>query len=137
MTLTDNSIGDFDFLALIGNPVPPVERVSIDQRPAIDGTTITRDGNRGAPFSMMSRADALNYGAAIQRFQEYVQSCGGKPVTLIQGGVSSDARGFKVVVLSVQRLRAASLSRSIGGAYGGAILECRWDLIAIANGAGN
>ena len=56
MTLTDNSIGDFDFLALTGNPVPPVETVSIDQRPAIDGTRITRDGNRGTPFTMMSRA---------------------------------------------------------------------------------
>jgi hypothetical protein len=157
MALTDNKIGDFDFLALIGNPLPPVEAVSIDQRPAVAGTSVTRgaplrdefgdvqidnQGNpirakQGQPFVMMSRADAANYAAAIQLFDLYVQSCGANPVTMLQGGVSSDSRGFKVVVFSVQRLRAVSVSRSVGGVYGGAILECRWDLIAIANGAGN
>ena len=33
-------------------------------------------------------------GPAVQLFDEYVQSCGGNPLSLVQGGVSSDFRGF-------------------------------------------
>jgi len=151
-------------VTVLGLAAAPVEPVVLDQRPAIDGTTITRgarlhdengdpiidnQGNpvrskQGQPFTMMSRADAANYYGAIALYHQYVQLVGpgaalpgGRHVAvydLVQGGVSMASRGFQVAVLSVEMLRAARLSRSIGYLNGGgAILECRWQLLAIGN----
>jgi hypothetical protein len=157
MAENDNRIKNFHFWALVVNVIPPTEPVEIDQRPALDGTTIKRaaairDENgdietdsqgqplrmtQGKPFQLLSRVDAANYPAAIALFDEYIALIGHDPVDLVQGGLSMASRGFSVAVLSVEMLRAARLIRSVGGINGGgAILEARWELIAIANSQG-
>lgn len=135
MSLLTNKIDDFDFLALIGHLVPPVETVELDQRPAFPGTEVTRTAVKGKPFQVMTRTDAPQYSSCHAFHDQYKALIGQDPVTLVQGGVSTNDRGFKVAVLNVEVIRALAISGGIGGFYSSprGLLECRWDLIAIAN----
>jgi len=137
MPLLDNKIGEKNFIALLGNVIPPTEMVEIDQRPAVDGTEVTRTGSKGKPFQMLSRVDTRNYADCHYLVDEYKTLIGDEPVDLVQGGVSMASRGFKVVVLNVEMFRALAISAAVGAnlqlSQPRGLLECRWDLIAIAD----
>jgi hypothetical protein len=84
----------------------------------------------------MSRVDCQSYGQCLSLLDQYIALIGADPVSLVQGGVTSDSRGFDVVVLHVQSIRAVALSGGIGGLSGSqprGLLEARWDLIAKSN----
>jgi hypothetical protein len=134
MAILDNKIGTFRFVALLGNPMPPAQRVRIDDRPGFDNSEYALEGLKGEPFVVLSQVDADDYEDARALFLEYQELQGQDAVEFQQGGVSSTAQGWKVKVLMVRQERCLALA---GGAVGGltatpgAWLECRWELQAI------
>lgn len=135
MALQNNSIGRFDFIALHGRLQPPREHLEITQRAAVDGTQITKFGKKGVPFQMVSRVDATTYQSARQLARFYLLLINSNPQTLVQAGISSDAEGYRVQVLSVEPLRIAQIRGASGGRHFPSLgwIEATWTLIAIEN----
>lgn len=135
MPVTTNSIGDFSFIALLGQREPPRQQLEIEARPSVDGLTIIRTGTRGAPFRLRSQVDAASYNAAWTTFRSYLALIAADPVAMIQGGINSTAEGFKVQVLDVRPVKIGPLKTPVGGLNAPSLgwLECDWDLVAIAN----
>jgi hypothetical protein len=130
----DNKLGPHTFLGLTGDISPPKEVVSADERPAVNGTELTKEGQKGRPFVMVSWVDAESYDAARADALEYRDLIGAEPVEMVVGGVSSNLEGYKVAVLDVQA-KASALAASKGGlnAPSLGLVEAQWTLIAIAN----
>lgn len=110
---------------------PPKQELQIDQRLGVDGTEATDTGRRGQKFSLQSQVDCDDYNDAVTTFDSYRDLITSDPVIVIQGGVSSNDRGFKCQVLGVKLVHAATII-GIGGSGGNGWLECSWELIAIA-----
>ncbi len=131
MALT-HSIGRFTFLGLSGEVSPPKEIVSADERPAVNGTELTKEGTKGRPFIMFSWVDAESYASAHNRGLEYRELVGGDPVELIQADCAFSLAGFKVAVLDVT-YKATAIGTSHGGLNPPSLgyLEAQWTLLAI------
>lgn len=135
MALGTNQIGDFIFIALLGQREPPRQQLEIEARPSVDGLTIIRTGSRGVPFRLRSQVDQGTYNGAWTTFRSYLALINADPVAMVQGGINSTAEGFKVQVLDVRPVKIGPIKSSSGGlnAPSAAWLECDWDLVAIAN----
>lgn len=133
MALDTNSIGDFSFIALLGNREPPRQQLEIEARPSVDGLTIIRTGSRGTPFRLRSQVDAVSYNAAWTTFRQYLNLTNSDPVVLTQGGIVSTSEGFKVQVLDVRPVRIGPIKTSSGGLNAPSLgwVECDWDLVAV------
>jgi hypothetical protein len=133
MALGDNYIGDFRFIALLGNREPPRQQLEIEARPSVDGLTIIRTGSRGTPFRLRSQVDAASYNAAWTTFRQYLNLTNSDPVVLTQGGIVSTSEGFKVQVLDVRPVRIGPIKTSSGGLNAPSLgwVECDWDLVAV------
>lgn len=131
----ENSIGDWLFVAMQGEVVPPREMLEMDQRNGVDGTEFTLIGKKGEPFQLFTQVDAENYDAAVTNFQfGYLPLIEAEPQTLIHNGVNHDGNGFKVKVLGVTCVKMKAITSAVGGLYppSNAWLEAVWDLIAVA-----
>jgi hypothetical protein len=137
MALLDNKIGTEEFVSIIGTWIPPAEQVEVDQRPGVDGTQVTKVGKKGRPFTVLTRVDTNDYPAAHDALQRYQGLIDGEPITMIQGGVSSDTLGFKVQILDVQPRRIQAIKNPSGAGAkssdGTGWIEAVWQLIGIAN----
>lgn len=133
MALDTNSIGNFAFIALHGDPAPPREQLEVSARPAVEGVTVTRTGKRGVPFRMRSQVDQASYETARATYRQYVDLIRDDPQVLIQGGVVSTSEFYKVQVLDVRAVRIGPIKSASGGLNSPSLgwLECDWDLIAI------
>lgn len=133
-----DSIGTFNFLALRGTPIWPVEQVKIIQRAGVDGSAFLFTGKRCPPFQLLSIVDAadMETGAAgLLLYQDLIDDA---PVALVQGGVDWSDAGLYVKVLDVQQ-RALYAALVAGGLTAGstAILEAVWTLQGLEySGAG-
>lgn len=133
MAVTTNSIGNFSFIALLGDPMPPREQLEVAARAAVEGVTVTRTGKRGVPFRLRSMVDQESYTAARATYLQYVDLIRDNPQSLIQGGIDSTSQQYKVQVLDVRAVRIGPLKSPVGGLNSPSLgwLECDWDLIAI------
>lgn len=133
MALGTNSLGDFSFIALLGNREPPRQQLEIEARPSVDGLTIIRTGSRGTPFRLRSQVDAASYNAAWTTFRSYLGLISADPVVLTQGGIVSTAEGYKVQVLDVRPVRIGPIKTASGGLNAPSLgwVECDWDLVAV------
>lgn len=136
MALTDNSIGIFNFISLHGEWKPPAEQVLIDQRPGVDGTTITRTGRRGVPFRMVSFVDLAAFSDVPTKLSRYQELITGDPQQIIWAGQDGIAQPvpFQVQVLAVDMIRGGPMHGAFGNALNPpslAYIECIWTLVAI------
>lgn len=136
MALSTNSISGFPFIALEGEVVPPSYQVVANDRPGVDGTEFILVGNKGRPFSLVSKVDCASYveGRSVI-FPAYLATKVLQPVPLTQGGIVSTSDGWLVKVLDVIMLRCATIRGAVGNKQGNSpnqgYLECRWDLVAV------
>ena len=134
-----NRIADFEFVTLHGSPEPLREQVDVGSRPGVEGNDIWRTAQRGIPFQLRSMVDCESFTDADSLYSQYLALIGEDPVLLEWSGVEQDDRGYDVVVVAVQRVRAGELLIDVGGTLdsdpggGKGFLECDWTLIAIKN----
>ena len=129
-----NSIGEYVFIGLHGNPDPPKEAVEIMERPGVDGIGVWRLGRWGKPFFMRSQVDVASMAAAAVLLGRYRDMIGQDPVSMIQDNVDSAACGFLVVVEDVRQERCHAIENSTGGINPPSLawLEAGWRLRAVA-----
>lgn len=136
MAFPVNQIGEFQFIALQGDPIPPAQHLEVEHRAGVDGISIARLGVQGVPFRMLSQVDQASYSKARREFIKYQKLQGDEPQLLIHNNLVSTDEDYKVQVLRVW-ITPGGLRR-IAGASGGlnspslAMLECEWELIAVS-----
>lgn len=125
-----NRIGNFEFVALHGSPLPPTEQPELVARAGVDGVGGWRTGVRGTPFRMLSQVDMPTYEIAGQVSINYTVLIGQDPVSLVQDDVEFP---YQVVVLSVVERSRRGMVISTGGLYppSAAWLESEWTLMAV------
>ena len=128
-----NSIGEFQFIALQGHPIPPREQPEVISRGGVDGVGVWRTGKRGEPFELVSQVDVASMDGARRLFKQYVDTIAQDPVVLVQDNYDYSAEGWKVVVLDVQQRQRHAIISAVGGlnSPSRAFLECAWKLVAI------
>lgn len=130
-----NAIGNFTFIALLGNPVPPKGQPQVIARPGVDGVGIWRSGKRGEPFKMVSQVDAPSMRVARNAMAAYVASIEQNPVALIQDDYDYSSEGWKVVVLDVVQRQCHAIISAVGGINPPSLayLEAEWALVAVSS----
>ena len=130
-----NSIGDFEFLLLEGNPEPLKQQLEVLSRAGVDGVQVTRTGTRGAKFTVQSRTDAADRTAARALFASYCELIGKDPVPMTWWQIAMGGESFQVAVLDVRPVKIARVLTASGGLNNGSLgwCVCDWDLIAIGN----
>lgn len=133
MPLLENKIGPFQFLGIRGPLAPLKEILSLDERPGVNGTEITREGEKGRPFTVRTWVDQASYQDARNTFLLYLFQIGRDPVQMIRGGENSFAEGYRVIVLDVREVFIGTIVPGPGGlnAPSAGYLECDWDLLAV------
>ena len=128
------SIGEFDFLALHGNPEPLKEQCVLAGRPGVEGVAVWKTSPRGVRFTLRSAVDAESLTAARWLFGQYKTLIGGDPVELVWAGLAMTGESFQVVVLDCRPAEIKSIIGGVGGLYPPSIAwcECDWDLVAVA-----
>ena len=130
-----NSIGDFQFLALHGDPEPLKEQTTLLSRPGVDGVAVWKTGVRGVRFTLRSVVDAESFAAARQLFADYRDSIGQDPVDLVWSDLSLAGEGFQVIVLDVRPAGIRAILGGVGGLNPPSTgwVEADWDLVAVEN----
>ena len=130
-----NSIGEFQFLALHGDPEPLKEQTVVLARPGVTGVAVWKTGVRGVRFTLRSVVDAESFEAARQLFADYKGSIGQDPVSLIWSDLALDGEGFQVIVLDVRPASIRGILGGVGGLNPPSLgwCECDWDLVAVTN----
>jgi hypothetical protein len=133
MAYLRNSIGDFNVISLQGEIDDKGEAISIDSRPGVDGMEFTLLGLKAQPFSMISLVDCDDLTAANIEMIGYKELIELNTVNVFKNGVPIMG-GFLIKVLNVTCLRRDKIVTAVGNKISnqaGALLECRWDLIAV------
>jgi hypothetical protein len=130
MPYLTNSIGAFSFISLEGEYDWEEQQIAIDSRPGVEGMEFTLLGVKGQPFAMISLVDVNSLADGKSLIEDYKDLVAGNPVSVWKNGeVYVSAK-----VLKVTPLRLAKIQTAVGNkrsSIAGAILECRWDLVAI------
>lgn len=130
-----NKIGDFTFISLEGKVDPPVaQAIVIDSRPGVDGMEFTFTGRKSFPFSLVSLVDCDDLVQADLFILAYKASISDNVVDVTQDGVPLIFGNFRCKVLNVTPLRRDRITTAVGNKQSnqaGALLQCRWDLIAV------
>lgn len=136
MAYLENKIGEHRFVLLDGTPIPPRDRVSIDDRDGVSGLEFTLQGIKGEPFQMVSSVDTDTYAEAQDLPSAYATLCGSDLVELVHNGKNFTSLGWKVKVLAVRPPPGGI--RRISGGIGNKISTnsqgwcvCVWDLVAV------
>ena len=132
--MATNSIGDFEFVALTGQPGrADDEQVVVKSRPGVDGGVLWLKGQRGRPFTFRSAVDAPTFGYARWLYGQYLTLKDHDPVPLVWGGINMEQEGYRVAVVEVSPVQVGPMMASAGGinppSYGWA--EFDWTLVAI------
>ena len=133
--MADQYIGNFRFLILAGQIVPPSPRIESFTRPGIDGVGLLDLGRQPDGFTMRSKVDAADLAAAEELFELYLDLKGQNPVALIKDGLESTSarRPYLVAVLDVKQVVCRAIVGVVGGlnppSYGW--LEADWHLVAV------
>ena len=139
MALKINSIGQFEFISLAGNPVPPSEQMDGPiWRKGVDGNAVWKTGKRGDKFTLRSKVDMVDLDEARKKFHEYTALQDDDPVVLVKNDYDYNAHeDWKVKVLEVRETVCEARGTSTGGLNppSGAFLAAEWDLVAIENQA--
>lgn len=133
MSFPLNKIGPFQFIRLEGAVQPPGEESELIQRPGVEGTGFFRKGSKGHPFQMQSVVDIANWNGAQIVNLGYASIKNNTVVDVVHCGFSWSSQSIRFVVLDVEVTRVKGVANSVGGLLVGAnaIVEARWQLIAI------
>ena len=138
MSIPTNSIGDFQFIALDGQPELIRQEIELVFRRGVNGAAFWRTGERGRPFRLRSRVDAQSKADAQALYATYKQLVGADPVTLVWSGLDYELRdGVQVVVVDVTQADCRSLAATGGTGLNPPSLgwlECDWELMAVVKG---
>lgn len=128
-----DSIGQYEFLALHGNPEGPREMLEVLSRAGVDGLAFWRTGVRGRPFTLRSSVDLVSLAEAHYCFSLYQQLVGENIVPLVWGGIAFTGYGWQVKVLDVRLVSARAVIGVVGGmsppSYGWLVAD--WELVAV------
>lgn len=125
-----NSIGQFNFISLEGEYDWEQQAVVIDSRSGVTGMEFTLLGVKGQPFSLISLADVNSLDAGKSLIESYKTTVADNPKPVWKNGVLY----VSAKVLSVTPLQLAKIATAVGNkqsTLAGAILQCRWDLVAV------
>lgn len=131
-----DSIGDFEFIRLHGDPVIPSRTGMIVSRPGVNGIGAIRAGIQGEPFRLRSLCDFPTMEAAHIALGKYRASAWFEFVKLVKENVDYFQLGVLFLPINVQpvsiRMVGAPVGRTIntplinGVAY---LVEAEWELI--------
>lgn len=130
MPYLTNSIGAYSFISLEGEYDWEQPSLMIDSRPGVEGMDFTLTATKGQPFAMVSLTDVNSLAQGRLLIADYKLLIEGNPTTVIKDGEFY----VSAKVLSVTPLRLARISTAVGNkqsVFAQAILQCRWELIAI------
>lgn len=125
-----NSISQFSFIELEGEYDWEQQQIAIDSRPGVTGMEFTLLGVKGQPFAMISLVDVDSLDAGKSLIEDYKDLVAADPVSVWKNGVLY----VSAKVLNVTPLQLHKITTAVGNkksVSAGAILRCRWDLIAI------
>jgi hypothetical protein len=122
-----SSIGSFDFRALHGQPEEIKEQVEVLARAGVPGVAIVKTGQRGRQFTVRSVTGVADTIEGRNFYYDYTLLIGQDPQPIVWGGMTL---GYRVAVIDVRQTALRTVLCDTHGA--GAILECEWDLIPIA-----
>ncbi len=128
------SIGDFTFVCLKGQPGVVQQEIELITRPGVDGTGLLRTGRRGQPFDLETGVDTQTLEAGRTLFNQYKALSGTDPVKMVWGAINLEtAESVLFGVLRVDLISLRPIAASVGGLNppSGAWLQCRWNLIPI------
>jgi hypothetical protein len=134
MAVATNSIAQFFFCSLEGNPVPPYELVGEEDRPGVLGTEFQLMGTKGEAFQLVSKADVDSYEEARQLLRYYQDLTKQGAVELVQGGISSTDENYKVKVVRVSQMWCGPIVGAVGNKVSelaNAMIICRWELKSV------
>ena len=134
MALSENKIGTIPFIALRGATKPPGPKAVVDDRPGVDGSEKVLVGTKGEPFALVSEVDAESYAAAKAAIKDYQQLIDGDALTLVQGGVSSEGLGYRVLVIDVQEIDCMTIRTPVGNKLNQPSLgfvRAQWTLVGV------
>jgi hypothetical protein len=131
MAYLTQRIAGFEFIAILGAPDESAQMLSIDSWGGVNGVDFTDEGKKGTPFSILTVVDANDKLDADLKVRAYKDLIAQGSVSVTQDGEILTDR-FKVLAVVPSPIR--KISTSVGNkksAQAGALLECRWDLIAL------
>ena len=131
--MSRNSIGEFEFISLDGNPGVLQEQVDLIHRPGTDGALIRLRGKHPIPFQLVSRVDAEDVAHGRELLGKYRDLIGEPAVPMIWADAPIASEGAKVSVLNVSQLSLRSIATATGGLNppSGAWLEAAWILLLV------
>jgi len=131
-----NSIGQFEFLALHGNPEPLKEQTVLESRPGVEGVAVWKTSPRGVRFTLRSAVDAESLLAARWLYSQYKELIGADPVELVWSDLAMAGEQFEVIVLDCRPVQIKAIIGGVGGLYPPSTgwCECDWDLVAVKIG---
>lgn len=128
-------IGDFPFINLSRAISRPRERVSLERKPGVDGTTVWQTGKAGEPFTLVSSVNPPDITSADALLVQYQALTGQSPVLV--KWANSVLNNVKVLVLDVQPLDEGMFATLIGiggitpGTNSLAMLYAQWTLLPL------
>jgi len=113
---------------------PPGPKAVVDDRPGVDGSEKILIGAKGQPSTILSEVDAESYAAAKAAIKDYQQLIDGDALTFIQGGVSSEGLGYRVLVIDVQEIDCMTIRTPVGNKLNQPSLgfvRAQWTLVGV------
>ncbi len=133
MTAEGSATVVFPFTTMEGVLVPPSQTLERDVRPGVDGIGLWLTGERGEPFSIVTRLDCVSVSAALTAFAAYRAAVGTKKDLYYLTALWGTILIHKVVFQGVRKFAAG-----VGGIQGhtggsGAILTAAWTIETLAD----
>lgn len=131
MAYLTNRIGPFEFTAIRGEPDEAMQAISIDSWAGADGLEFTDEGSKAMPFSLFTLVDVDDITDGNIKTRAYKSQCAQGSVAIVKDG---DVLVNRFKVLGVTKINCQKVEVAVGNkksGQAGAILECRWDLIAV------
>lgn len=131
MAYKTNRIANFQFIAIRGEPDEPMQGISIDSWAGVNGLEFTDEGTKANPFSLVTIVDVDDILVGNVTVRAYKQLCADGSVVIVKDG---DTLVNRFKVLGVTKINLQAITTAVGNKksnQAGAILECRWDLVAV------
>ena len=133
--MSQNSIGTFQVLEIIGVPDTVAHQLEMVMRPGVLGLGFWDTGKRGRPFQVETRVDAADLAQARSFFENYTRLVGRAPVNIIWRGIDLSTYLIRFQVLEVRAIDIRSLAAASGGGLNPPSLgwcHCAWTLVAVS-----